>query len=290
MLAHMHSGRCIFCGATGALTDEHVLSKPLRSLLGIQLDTPIEWNSGSPRLMAGGFAGQAANPQAVTIRCVCRACNNEWMSTLDSTFAGSIRWWANHPTSRLGDQRLRVIRRYLAKLLWVVRLGEDWATSAWIFGQGPEPEFIPLSIIQDGLAIRSVRPYRMEDLQLGLHIAAARVSPATTQLLHSPPVAVQGLQPTNKLRRINAALVLTLRRVGLRLWAVASSLDANWHAHWPSAVTSLTPSTQYRHLRQATLDLVGEPTLGYHGPPPPPNLEALYTSAFQLARQTLHAE
>ena len=76
---------CVFCGSFGPLTDEDVVPRWLPKLLGL---------TGRPAVMTTESLGKSATVvrrdqrMKLTLRAVCRRCNNTWMSVLESRFKG----------------------------------------------------------------------------------------------------------------------------------------------------------------------------------------------------------
>lgn len=70
---------CLFCGASGPLTDEHVYGKWMRKLgyTGEGVREIVPGNGSKPIIQRGG-------PFSKTLKIVCRACNNEWMSGMET--------------------------------------------------------------------------------------------------------------------------------------------------------------------------------------------------------------
>lgn len=70
---------CLFCGASGPLTDEHVYGKWLRKLgyTGEGVREIVPGNGSKPIIQRGG-------PFSKTLKIVCRKCNNEWMSGMET--------------------------------------------------------------------------------------------------------------------------------------------------------------------------------------------------------------
>ena len=219
----MPSGICIFCGEHTTLTREHVFSEPiLGKLIGVNGDVGLSWtDDGSRELWAGAVGGKT--PHDLTIDCVCSGCNNEWMSRLDGQFAGDVKWWAENPAARLGSPRLDVITRYLLKLLFVVAVGERMAQPHWIVGEGPEPEFIPLTMRADGQAVLA---HCLDDLKLNVHIGVCAVPKQTLDLITLIPVSADFIPETSKVSRTNSGLAVTFRRVGLDTEMAAEGPDA----------------------------------------------------------------
>lgn len=70
---------CLFCGASGPLTDEHVYGKWLRKLgyTGEGVREIVPGDGSKPIVQRGG-------PFSKTLKIVCRPCNNEWMSGMET--------------------------------------------------------------------------------------------------------------------------------------------------------------------------------------------------------------
>lgn len=69
---------CLFCGASGPLTDEHVYGKWLRKLgyTGEGIREIVPGDGSKPIIQRGG-------PFSKTLKIVCRPCNNEWMKGME---------------------------------------------------------------------------------------------------------------------------------------------------------------------------------------------------------------
>lgn len=285
--AELDETRCIFCWSPGPLTREHVVSKPVgKQLIGIGGDTGLTWKDGSPQLWAGQTTANQVDE--LTVRAVCAECNSTWMQQLDSRFSKALLKWTRNPSERLGREHFQVVQRYLTKLLWVTRVGEDWTTGAWLRGERREPEFIPLSLVQDGREIKNP-PTIESGLALRAFVGAARVSSGTTELIDVPPILADGITPTQKVGRVNVGLILTLREVELRLWIVLSGLDSRWQIRWPRGVGTLSSQSRYRRLptvRQGNLDA---PLLKHPSSSPIPDVEAAFATAFATAQAILRA-
>ena len=249
----MPSGICIFCGEHTTLTREHVFSEPiLGKLIGVNGDVGLSWtDDGSRELWAGAVGGKT--PHDLTIDCVCSGCNNEWLSRLDGQFVGDVKWWAENPAARLGSPRLDVITRYLLKLLFVVAVGERMAQPHWIVGEGPEPEFIPLTMRADGQAVLA---HCLDDLKLNVHIGVCAVPKQTLDLITLIPVSADFIPETSKVSRTNSGLAVTFRRVGLRFYCLATWLSIErWTPRWPPKVQTLRMKTRSGRLpMNSTLD------------------------------------
>jgi hypothetical protein len=70
---------CLFCGASGPLTDEHVYGKWLRKLgyTGEGVREIVRGDGSTPIIQSGG-------PFSKRLKIVCRPCNNEWMSGMET--------------------------------------------------------------------------------------------------------------------------------------------------------------------------------------------------------------
>jgi hypothetical protein len=77
----MPSRSCVFCGASSNLTKEHVYPKWLRRALGTDVPVWIVRNRGGVDEVI-----RPATPFDVTLREVCRDCNNGWLHELEATF------------------------------------------------------------------------------------------------------------------------------------------------------------------------------------------------------------
>lgn len=277
---------CIFCWSPAAMSNEHVLSRPVRKrLLGLNDETPIEWTDGSSQLWAG--PNEAASVDTLVVSAVCEPCNNRWMQELDEQASKVLYRWANNPNDRLGRHQFEVVLRWLTKLLWVVRVGEDWTSGAWIRGERSEPEFIPVSLIEDGRRIQQRMPD--DDFALRRFVGVARAPRESTSLISIPPVTAEGIRPTQKARRVNAALIVTLRNVELRLWIVATGLDDRWDIRWPKGVTALKPQSRFRGLSTVRAGDLSAPGLSFLDVGPVPNVELMFDDAFRAARQVLQS-
>jgi hypothetical protein len=75
-------GRCIFCDSLG-VTQEHMWADWLRSYIPRTL---AETRTRSALIHLDGdkttFINRTGDPHSRRIKCVCRKCNNEWMSRL----------------------------------------------------------------------------------------------------------------------------------------------------------------------------------------------------------------
>lgn len=256
-------------------------------LIGVPSDVEITWKEGSEELLAGKPTAKRLN--TLTIHAVCRPCNNEWMQRLDNQVAKALLRWSERGSERLGRDHFHALRRYLTKTLWVIRVGEDWTSGAWIRGDRREPEFIPLSLIQDGKTIREPRSIEA-DLSLRTFLGAARVAQSSSDLFDIPPIPAEGITPTQKVRRLNAGLIVTFRAVGLRLWIVLSGLDQRWDVEWPRGVSTLSGQSKYGSLSNIASAELSAPTLRYRGPKPIPDVEGMFSRAFTLTSDSFKAD
>lgn len=71
-------GTCLFCGASGPLTDEHIYGKWLRKLgyKGGGVREIVPGDGSQPIIQQGG-------PFTKALKIVCYPCNNEWMSGME---------------------------------------------------------------------------------------------------------------------------------------------------------------------------------------------------------------
>jgi hypothetical protein len=123
-----------------------------------------------------------------------------------------------------------------------------------------------------------------------IHVGAARVSDSTTALLHVPPITADGIRPTDKVRRVNAGIILTLRAVNLRLWIVVSYLIGQWAIRWPAGVATLSAHSQYQSLATVGDSMLDAPHLDYRGPGEVPDMGAVYESLFNAIARAARAD
>lgn len=78
-------GRCIFCGKVG-LTKEHMWADWLRSYIPRELDShSMALTKVSLKKTEQALQRRTGDPHSRRIKCVCRECNNGWMSKLQET-------------------------------------------------------------------------------------------------------------------------------------------------------------------------------------------------------------
>jgi hypothetical protein len=267
------------------VTKEHVLSDPiLKRLVGVTKDQSIGWTEGADSQIWGGPTS-ARTLGELTVSCVCEQCNNIWMQNLDDQFADDVRWWTKNPKARMGEQRLGVVRRYLSKLLLVVRAGEPWAIPEWIMGRGPEPEFFPMSLSTDGPLIRSARFLSATDLALRVHLGVSRIRADASSLVVALPISADGVPDTDKARRLTAGICLTLRLIGLRLYCIHSALDERWQPSWPPNVVTLRPQSRYASLATESDRRSADPSLRFVPGEQIPDVLAMVELALQMAME-----
>src|SRR5664280_978873 len=72
---------CVFCGASGKMTAEHVLPNWLANL-GLT-SQPIDGGTGSGWLNRSPQFRESGKPFQTKVKTVCATCNNGWMSELE---------------------------------------------------------------------------------------------------------------------------------------------------------------------------------------------------------------
>jgi hypothetical protein len=125
---------CIFCGATGSLSTEHVIPKWLRKVLLIS--EPVKEYSGST------YVG-AAETLAIVFHEVCVRCNSGWMESLETAtrpVLGPLLLGAAPGTSRLLDPDQQAI-----VATWAVKTALLLALSKF---RGEDHGWIPVSTLQ----------------------------------------------------------------------------------------------------------------------------------------------
>jgi hypothetical protein len=82
---HRPPGRCIFCGSFG-LTREHMWADWLRNYIPRSMPEHTEGSTILyPTIAETSQRRRTGDPHSRRIKCVCRPCNNEWMSRLQET-------------------------------------------------------------------------------------------------------------------------------------------------------------------------------------------------------------
>ncbi len=125
---------CVFCGATGSLSTEHVVPKWVRKAL--QISEPVQEYSGST------YIG-AAETLAIVFHEVCVRCNSGWMETLETAarpVLGPLLLGAAPGTSRLLDPDQQAIMA-----TWAVKTSLLLALSKF---RGQDHGWIPVSTLQ----------------------------------------------------------------------------------------------------------------------------------------------
>ena len=125
---------CVFCGAMGSLSTEHVVPKWVRKAL--QISEPVQEYSGST------YVG-AAETLAIVFHEVCVTCNSGWMETLETAIRpvlGPLLLGAMPGTSRLLDPDKQAIMA-----TWAVKTSLLLALSKF---RGEDHGWIPVSTLQ----------------------------------------------------------------------------------------------------------------------------------------------
>jgi hypothetical protein len=118
---------CIFCGSSEKLTKEHIFPAWLQRYLGIGTqELNIVFYSENPQTMHSTVYGRHLN------RNVCRKCNNEWMSQLESAVGPLLKDMLEDRISRiLTDDEIHFIG------LWIFK------TALTLHNANPYPQVIP---------------------------------------------------------------------------------------------------------------------------------------------------
>ena len=77
----MKTSSCIFCGKT-PVTKEDLFSKWILRLLAREFDT-VKCRKGSSSRSSADAYWESDQPNRTVVKCVCRPCNNGWMSELE---------------------------------------------------------------------------------------------------------------------------------------------------------------------------------------------------------------
>ncbi|HEV2070356.1 MAG TPA: hypothetical protein VGR26_11220 [Acidimicrobiales bacterium] len=223
------------------------MSKPVLDLAGFDLDdVSIELDRPVEEITLEYVAERMSTVRDEVVTCVCARCNNEWMQNLDGSFAGTIDRWVRYPAHRLGSTGLGVVRRYLAKVLWIRLLGEDW-TSTPI-----ENGLFSVDVVLNPRFGNSIRRDEMADLTRHLSVAAAQIEADTifTHAAFTP--RVQGQPSRSGIQRFSGGLVVALPALRLQLWLVYR-FTPTMTVTWPRSVSWLGPGSRFSQLRRAPL-------------------------------------
>ena len=107
---------CIFCGASGPLTSEHVIPVWLQQYVGGREKSGFRGTHLSPIGMA--LSERTASGNSHTLAAVCATCNNGWMSRLESAFGRLLpRLQADISPKRFSKAERHTIA------LWIVKTG-----------------------------------------------------------------------------------------------------------------------------------------------------------------------
>lgn len=223
------------------------MSKRVLDLAGFDLDdVSIELDRPVEEITLEYVAEHMSTVRDEVVTCVCARCNTQWMQNLDGSFAGTIDRWVRNPAHRLGSTGLAVVRRYLAKVLWVRLLGADWASSPI------ENGVFSVDVLLNPRFGDSIRRDEMLDLTKHLSVAAAQID-ANTMFTHAAfTPRVQGQPSRSGVRRFSGGLVVALPALRLQLWLVYR-FAATMTVSWPRSVSWLGPGSRFSQLRRAPL-------------------------------------
>jgi hypothetical protein len=128
---------CIFCGSGGKLTREHVFPSWIERAL--KLDTPLNASRVSP---TGDASEWTSIGLAQTVKAVCSACNNGWMSALEVSVRPFLTKMLDGQPVRLGPNRQRLCATWglktalmIAQMEPAMRVYPDQAHK-WLFEDG----------------------------------------------------------------------------------------------------------------------------------------------------------
>ncbi len=123
-------GACLFCGATGRMTREHVLRKKWPVLLG-EDDVPgpqgrsgwhVVRQTGSVRSWNEHYTGRRFD---LTIKDVCSRCNNGWMNQLEEATEPVVVEMVRGRRVKVSAENTRLLERWITKTAIVVARMHD---------------------------------------------------------------------------------------------------------------------------------------------------------------------
>lgn len=200
---------CLFCFTDALpLTKEHLLSKPICRLLGIErAEEQVGRFNGVTQTVTS-----IASLESTSVRAVCAGCNNGWMSQLEVDTAAVLgRWFDGTP---LDEQGAHTLRRWMAKTHLILCLIEGRAHKLI--------DESTTSVLMDATLAREVREHA--DLCATTHtrFGAARTAGSTTirWAFGTPSIRMAGPKKPNN--TIATASIMFLGNV--QLWTVNTPL------------------------------------------------------------------
>jgi hypothetical protein len=228
--------KCAFCLGDGKLSKEHLISKPIRDLFGIDRSMMVA--------SLDGRTGEISRPDELdkrTVRLPCENCNSGWMSQLEQDTAGTLRRWLAHPKVQLTADGMKHVSRWLVKTVHVFGFAE---LDARRFLQTPTETAAPDITTARALAAGSMPEH--------VYVGAARISGDADVLwgVGNPTVRPAGPDRIG-CRAIN---VVAWNLSSLQLWVAVPMLPPD-KLRLPLGVTRLHPTLRSGSLRKRSSDL-----------------------------------
>lgn len=197
---------CLFCHAPaeGTLTKEHLLSKPICRLLGIERaeEQVGRFNATTQTVES------IASLESTSVRSVCGLCNSGWMRRLEHGIESALAaWLAGEP---LDDDSAHTLRRWMAKTHLVLSMIE---------GRAHKIVNDPInSVLMDFTLAREVHENTDLSAKRNTRFGAARTPGSSTLrwAFGTPTIRMPGPKKPNN--TIAATTVLLVN--GVQLWTV----------------------------------------------------------------------
>jgi hypothetical protein len=119
--------RCVFCGSSGKLTNEHAWPGWItRELLRRGAVASRRWGE------AGEFVGFDSPNHDVTVKRVCETCNTEWMAGLEGRIIPILLPWVRGRRARLVYEQQELIATWAVKTAMMLQYTPVYAGGAVI--------------------------------------------------------------------------------------------------------------------------------------------------------------
>jgi hypothetical protein len=162
---------CIFCGASGPLTNEHVIPDWLQRYVGGSEKSTFR----GVHLSAIGMplSERKASGSSLTLGTVCATCNNGWMSDLESSFGSLLpRLEANMSPRQFSTAERRTIALWIVKTGIIVNYSSNYRTilPASVAHMLSQSRNVPAGIKVFGGGVSSGKTIRWSQSNIGVAV------------------------------------------------------------------------------------------------------------------------
>lgn len=234
---------CFFCHGEASLTREHLFSRPICRVAGID-------RRSSQMAGLDGHGRIDRSPRPVdqwTVRLPCKVCNEGWMSRLEGEVADHLKRWAKRPCA-LGETGARALRRWMLKNYFVMAFQDADLRRPLLedeFGRLVYNAKVPFEATRARL-LSTGDERAFDDVVVG----AARVSASTIYATGFGNPSVEANAADWNCRTAGVAAV-ALAGIQVQLWVVAAPLRPR-AVRLPRNVSRLTAQTRLHSLGFAT--------------------------------------